>query len=238
MIRPDRFRTDYADGRIVAMTDPAGVELRYLYQPVNQSVSGSLDFAPPTPALSVPGSGLALSAVYEPASCTLTSSPTPPATGPTQRNVPSSCRAFRFGYLATKTATVSTDCRGPDCLPVIRGYDAARTDEQVTVTDPAGRLTRYLLGNTANNGTGGVTGGTNGSSYTLLRAVYNIDGSTVNYTYNERPATSCGGDYGRLCSITDGRGAVTRVGYEPPRDTTAAQLGATFTRCCRPGSPR
>ena len=219
MVRPDRMRSDYAsDGRLVGLTDPAGVELRLLYQPVRQAVDGSLSNTPRTPALTVPDATMRLSAVYEPGSCTLSSTPTPPSTGPTVANVPAGCRAFRVSYLDATGASYTSGCASADCLPPTRDLSVSDIDEQVTIADPAGRLTRYLLGN--------VTG-TPGGPFTLPRAVANPDGTFLNYIYNESSGV-CAGDLARLCRVVDGRHSTTRVSYQTPRDpggtATAAPL--------------
>jgi RHS repeat-associated protein/uncharacterized repeat protein (TIGR01451 family) len=88
----------------------------------------------------------------------------------------STCRAFRFSY------------------------GSGETD----VTDPAGRVTRYLFDNTP------LT--------PRLVKVVNPDGSQVSYAYqvNAFSGVDCGGSANQLCSITDNRGNTSRFTYQAP----------------------
>lgn len=101
-----------------------------------------------------------------------------------------------------------SDPSAPGTLPAgCRSFTLTYPDDQVRVVDPAGRATVYRL-------TTPVPGG---PSY--LATVTNPDGSVLKYSYQgvvpigaTQPA-SCGGDTGQLCSVTDGRGALSRFGY-------------------------
>jgi RHS repeat-associated protein len=86
------------------------------------------------------------------------------------------CRAFRFSYSGGET----------------------------DVTDPAGRLTKYLFDATP------LT--------PRLVKVVNPDGSQVGYAYqkNASSGVDCHGSANQLCSITDPRGNTTSFTYTPP----------------------
>lgn len=151
-IRPDRLRYEFdASGRLRQMTDGAGVSLRYLYEA----------------QVAIPGLVPQLTAVFEPASCTL-----PGGGTPTSRDaLPATCRAFRFTY---------------------------PSETETRVTDPAGRLTRYLF--TIADG-----------EPKRLTSVVNPDNTTLAYTYG---GTNCAGNL--LCSAKDPRGATVSFAYNTP----------------------
>ena len=79
------------------------------------------------------------------------------------------------------------------------------SNTETDVTDPAGRLTKYLFFN--NTSTGAPLG-------LYLTQVVNPDASTENYAYSGVNGTaSCGSGTGQLCSVTDLRGHTTGFTY-------------------------
>jgi RHS repeat-associated protein len=137
-MRPDRVRYEFsATGRLLSVIDPAGVELRYLYENT------------PAPGVDV---GRLLT-VYEPRSCAN------PATA--------TCRAFRFSYpSSTRTEVVDPggrttayvfDSSNPAHLISVENDDGttiaytygsgecagADANQLCSVTDPRGAVTRF-----------------------------------------------------------------------------------------------
>ena len=126
----------------------------------------------------------------------------------------------RFGRLRTvwEPASNCTDGNQALCRALKINYvdDAVTPVYRADVTDPAGRITRYVF-----DAKFGLPGG-------RLVRVENPDGpggavgTTVNYTY-----TSCGGGANQLCSLTDPRGATARFSYAagPSGPARVAQMG-------------
>ncbi|MGH9186868.1 MAG: hypothetical protein ACRD0U_13790, partial [Acidimicrobiales bacterium] len=195
-IRPDRLRTEFsADGKLLSMTDGAGVELRYAYDGGALPLLGPL--LPPLGPLPVNPLGR-LVAVYERSStCQPPGSNfwAPPA------NL-TACRAIGFQWPS------AADPGSP-----VRW--------SVKVTDPAGRLTTYrldadpllplaqgLLPNRASHLMEVVEeaqplSGVAAVTPTVLRTAYEYG--------SDCPGSNAAPN--QLCSITDPRGAVTLFTY-------------------------
>lgn len=181
--RTDRVRYEWsADGQALSMVDGAGVELRYVYGA--PPVPTSSPTIPPTAASMALGR---LGAVFEPRSCTTTNAP---GTAVRREHVPTRCRALRFAY--DSDGNGAEDSGGT--LP--SEPQTAFSGPQITVTDPAGRTTRYFL-----------DAPTAPAPAHLLHVV-NPDATTVSYTYG-----GCGGSADQLCSASDPNGALTRFAY-------------------------
>ena len=188
-VRPDRVTTVYAStGELLSMTDHAGVVMRYVYDaaPTPGRALGRLDF------------------VYEPRSCTYTPF-TPGATGPAP--LPGNCRGYRLDYYLN-TAQYGQIFIGGIALGALAG-------SSVTVTDPAGRSTEYVL--------------SNGTVQRLI-AVLNPDSSYETYAYqgsttDTTGTSSCGGSPGQLCTVTDARNRKTNFTYTALTSTTSTGTG-------------
>lgn len=208
-VRPDRMRAEYdARGRLLAITDPAGVQLSYLYTAdLPSGTTGT------TKAALTAGR---LSAIYESRSCKATDGKAITDKG----QLPGSCRAFRFDYSGA-VPTLDDDTTNNNATPVIK------------VTDPAGRITDYELdrdlGASPTNPTahlmavrdvdGGRTqytyGGCGGSADQLC-TIRDRRGNLTRLGYAATGGDPAGSPQ-RLTSIIDRRG--TRTTYEYPSAT-------------------
>ncbi|HXA43248.1 MAG TPA: fibronectin type III domain-containing protein [Candidatus Solibacter sp.] len=158
--RTDRLRYEFsADGRLLSMTDPSGVELRYVYE--TNLVAGALQ---------------RLVQVYEPRSCT----PGAPQTSPALP-LPSSCRRFDIQYSAdNKTVTVwdpSGDITSNDSSgrPTRYHLDGNSPVSHLTSVDnPDGSHLYYAYG-----GCGGTAD--------QLCSVTDPRGNTTSFTYASNP---------------------------------------------------
>lgn len=134
---------------------------------------------------------------------------------------------LRYSYTAGKLTGVSVQqaCNGTigsaTCRGIVLSYPSGT---ETDVTDPAGRLTKYLLdSNTPQH------------LITVVNPPETQQGGNdhVSYSYQGFGDT-CGGSSGQLCSITDARGSITRLGYTtqtigPARVTSLTDRRGTTT---------
>lgn len=215
-VRPDRLRTEYDHlGRLRAVIDPAGVQLRYLY---GQDPLNTPDFG-------------RLTAVFEPLSCR------DGGTVPTTRDqIPTSCRAFRFDYRA---AADSTDPRVVVTDPARRAttyvLDKALPSE---LTDPVAHLieVRHPDGTSTRYGYGGC-GGSADQLCTITTPEPAPAGSSTKLSYAVSPHDPAGSP-ARAVSLTDRRGTTTGFTYRSSTQTaaeTANPGGGTAAQNATPG---
>ncbi|HEV8624826.1 MAG TPA: RHS repeat-associated core domain-containing protein [Acidimicrobiia bacterium] len=200
--RPDRLRYEFAwDGRLLSMTDAAGVELRYLYDGITPG-----QLVPPAPA----DLGR-LRTVYEPRSCA------DPSAG--------TCRKLQFRYSEDTNSQCPADAGdgAARCVVDPAGrmtkyhLDTASKAHLSKVDNPDGTSLVYSYG------------GCGGTSDQLCSAS-DPNGSAANPTYAVRfayttPANAPPGALPQLTSVTDRRGSATTFNYNGGAYATADQAG-------------
>jgi RHS repeat-associated protein len=116
---------------------------------------------------------------------------------------------LRYRY-STSNPTQLSQVFQTTCDPAVQASCKAYTftypsSTETDVTDPAGRVTKYLFYN--NTSTGAPLG-------LYLTQVVNPDGSAMSYTYSGVNGTAaCGSSTGQLCSVSDLRGHATGFSY-------------------------
>jgi RHS repeat-associated protein/uncharacterized repeat protein (TIGR01451 family) len=200
-VRPDRLRSEYdALGRLRAVIDPAGVQLRYLY---GQDPLNTADFG-------------RLTAVFEPASCRDGGSV------PTSREqLASSCRAFRFDYTAAfpTSGPARVSVLDPARRTTVYHLDRALPRD---ATDPAAHLT--AVDNPDGSSISYSYGGCGGSPDQLCAISYpdpTPGGSTTTTLSYGFAANDPAGSPARVTRVTDRRGAPTIISYPSQSETVA-----------------
>ncbi len=216
LMRPDRLRSEFSwDGRLLAMIDPSGVQLRYKYAGTNLQ---------PLPLAGVEVGPLEAIYEYRASNCT-----TPVTTSGVAPALSSACRAYRFSYATLPATTV--------------GGVPTPARSTTSIVDPAGRTTtytmdaatRHLIGVTNPTGGGswgysysGIEGGSCGqASLGQLCSVTDPRGTTTSFTYTPAPASQ--GGPARIASVTDRRGTTTTLAYPSPTAVTATRAGNRIT---------
>jgi RHS repeat-associated protein len=233
--RPDRMREEFApSGELLDLIDPAGVDLRYVYDNAFGTV----------------GSGVTpnkLRAVYEPASsaCTLTGSGASTSLG-------AACRGELLSYSTDTPANPS--CTGllpalgspanwmcvldPAGRPTLYGFDGsvAGTRHLTGVVDPDRRTTRYTYGSGTDCTVGGVsTAGA--ATVDQVCAVTDRAGSTTRFTYTAASDAHAFGTVGNgalpvVSRLLDRRGLATFVDYGGGSATTVDAAPSSSTSSC------
>jgi RHS repeat-associated protein len=227
--RPDRLREEFApSGELLDLIDPAGVDLRYVYDAAFGPVGTST------------GNAHRLRAVYEPAdsACTLTGTGASTSLGAT-------CRGELLAYSGETPANAS--CTGlltalgspanwmcvldPAGRPTLYGFDGADpTSRHLTgVADPDGGTTRYSYGTACS------TAGAAGADQVC--AVTDRRGSTTSFSYTSATDPSAFGTVANgalpvVSQITDRVGVKTFLGYGGGSATTVDTAPTSGTSSC------
>ncbi len=240
--RTDRLRYEFsADGRLLSMTDPSGVELRYVYE--TNLIAGALQ---------------RLGEVYQPRSCTPGSPQTSPALP-----LPSNCRRFDIQYSAdNKTVTAwdpsgditSNDTSGrptryhldgnspvshltsvdnPDGSHLYYAYGGCggTADQLCSATDPRGNTTSFTYGNNPIVGAPPMVATMTERRTTQTSFTYAADGSstTVDRTSERQRFSSIDG-IGRVGQLDEG----DTSGSNRYQHTTQYSWDTSSTTCRQP----
>lgn len=214
-VRPDRVRSEFsATGELLSMVDPAGVELRYLY-----------DNAPVLPASGLPSPLGRLRTVFESTAPSCRVNGTVPTTR--DANFPDKCRSLFLDWTPTTGNPTRVDIK--DAAGRMTAYLLTGTAPNylMGVDNPDGSTLRYTYHNVTWNG---VTGACFSTVTGQLCSAKDPTGRTTSFTY--RAATVDGLNASQrpvLRTMVDRKGGSTAFVYNSGT-YTLADLGTRRQR--------